>query len=968
MSPVSGEESSATQSNLNANASEFIPIMINEESTQLATTNSIHSTTGAIPKKFYKSNNNYRRDKFDRNQRWRSNNGSSSQRRETFAERNNRNENANFEPLESNNQNKKFFANNKPPKQNDRMNDQNQYEGSSQTIQRQNISRQIKNAQMSNNNRLKNNNRYGENEVLSERQYYNRRNNNYGRNYNGIRSNNENQKKEVEQNQQEEVNEKPTTKNRPKKREPFNRKKDESKASSASQRDRLIKEIESNTLECMICCEKIKSYQPIWSCSNCYHILHLYCIKTWMKNSKNDEGEWRCPACNQMTNQKPGDYLCFCGKLKNPAVNRNDLAHSCGEMCMNQTLCPHPCQLKCHPGPHEICYASVLKTCGCGKTSKTYQCSMKAAFECELICDKKLNCSLHKCTKICHQGPCNECTEQIECSCFCGAEKKILPCIVDNLDRVKYSCEKECGKLLSCGNHTCKQKCHEDDCGKCKLLPEFVLCCPCTRTPVKEGSRTSCIDPIPICENICKKALRCGKLSSPHLCQAKCHLNECPPCNQTSNVKCRCGRKEEKIPCKELTNSDLRCKKKCNKFKSCGRHKCRFDCCIDPIHKCTLTCNRLLNCKLHKCQRICHIDNCAPCYRVSFDELRCECGFTVIYPPVPCNTKISDCPKKCTRTHKCNHQVIHNCHSESECPPCVFLTSKFCYGKHEERKTIPCNQESFCCGMPCGKLLKCGRHTCIKTCHQGECEKKDDFCKQKCTMKRFECDHNCNAQCHEGKCPDNISCREKVQVSCVCGNLKEFKTCEQVEYENKKLQRIHITMQMQEMQQSDGITDLKTMLGDFKKTTKILECNDECKTLERNRRLDIAFKVQNPTLASTPRFVPTYSDHVRNYYKKDPTFVNMVHDKLTELVKLAKESKAPYRCHSFPSMNRDKRHVIHDMAELFGIETQAYDAEPNRNIVATATREYCWLPSMSMAEIASRENGARRPPSNQTFK
>lgn len=172
---------------------------------------------------------------------------------------------------------------------------------------------------------------------------------------------------------------------------------------------------------------------------------------------------------------------------------------------------------------------------------------------------------------------------------------------------------------------------------------------------------------------------------------------------------------------------------------------------------------------------------------------------------------------------------------------------------------------------------------------------------------------------------------------------------------------------MQQMQ-NDEINDLKAVLGDFKKTTKILECNEECKILERNRRLDIAFKVQNPTLATTPRFITTYSDHVRNFYKKDPSFVNMVHEKLTELVKVAKESKAPYRCHSFPSMNRDKRHVIHDMAELFGVETKAYDAEPNRNIVATATRETSWLPSMSVAEVASREQGARRPPSNQIIK
>lgn len=119
-----------------------------------------------------------------------------------------------------------------------------------------------------------------------------------------------------------------------------------------SQRDRLIKEIETNSLECMICCEKIKAYAATFNCSSCYHIVHLNCIKTWVKNSKNERNEWRCPACNQVSNQHESkiNYFCFCGKLRNPTPNRNDLAHSCGDMCLNTSQCTHPCQLKCHPG------------------------------------------------------------------------------------------------------------------------------------------------------------------------------------------------------------------------------------------------------------------------------------------------------------------------------------------------------------------------------------------------------------------------------------------------------------------------------------------------------------------------------------------------------------------------------------------------------------------------------------------
>lgn len=120
--------------------------------------------------------------------------------------------------------------------------------------------------------------------------------------------------------------------------------------SKISQREQLIKDIESNSLECMICCDRIRDHQPVWSCTNCFHILHLNCIKTWITNSKTESGEWRCVACQYLRLETPKDYICFCGKQKYPAVNRNDLAHSCGEMCGRTDNCLHPCTLRCHPG------------------------------------------------------------------------------------------------------------------------------------------------------------------------------------------------------------------------------------------------------------------------------------------------------------------------------------------------------------------------------------------------------------------------------------------------------------------------------------------------------------------------------------------------------------------------------------------------------------------------------------------
>lgn len=142
-----------------------------------------------------------------------------------------------------------------------------------------------------------------------------------------------------------------------------------------------------------------------------------------------------------------------------------------------------------------------------------------------------------------------------------------------------------------------------------------------------------------------------------------------------------------------------------------------------------------------------------------------------------------------------------------------------------------------------------------------------------------------------------------------------------------------------QMQDEDSF-EMKDIYADLsKKSTKILECNNECATLDRNRRLDIAFKVENPNLINYPKFIPNYTEFIRTFYKKEPAFVKMVHAQLTDLVKLAKDSKQKSRSFSFPVMNRDKRHAVHDLAAMFGVETQAYDAEPNRNVVATASRE-----------------------------
>nr|CAD7457223.1 unnamed protein product [Timema tahoe] len=54
----------------------------------------------------------------------------------------------------------------------------------------------------------------------------------------------------------------------------------------ASQRERLVEQLTKGTLECLVCCDRVRQQDPVWSCGNCYHVLHLKCIKKWAKSSK----------------------------------------------------------------------------------------------------------------------------------------------------------------------------------------------------------------------------------------------------------------------------------------------------------------------------------------------------------------------------------------------------------------------------------------------------------------------------------------------------------------------------------------------------------------------------------------------------------------------------------------------------------------------------------------------------------
>ncbi|XP_023806082.1 transcriptional repressor NF-X1 isoform X2 [Oryzias latipes] len=740
----------------------------------------------------------------------------------------------------------------------------------------------------------------------------------------------------------------------------------------------LIEQLTEENYECMVCCDVIRVMAPVWSCQSCFHVFHLNCIKKWARSpaSQADDSTegWRCPACQNVALKSPASYTCFCGKVTNPEWRRSEIPHSCGDMCGKRRGgdCNHPCNILCHPGPCPQCPAFVTKSCICGKTSQPMRCGQAAVLRCDRVCAALLNCAVHTCMQLCHAGPCEPCQRQIKQVCHCGVATREVPCGTDKDGSVgsgHYSCRNTCGKKLSCDAHECQEVCHPGACQPCPRSPKLVKTCPCGQTALTKllelgyAERKICSDPIPSCGKTCYKPLACGSSDTIHLCQNLCHEGSCGPCSLTSTVRCRCGFKTKDVPCSLIQKEELifTCDRRCNKKRLCGRHKCGELCCVNVEHKCLLICGYKLNCGLHRCQEPCHRGNCEPCWQSSFDELSCHCGLTVLYPPIPCGTKPPECKNPCTRRHECNHPVFHNCHSEDKCPPCTYLTQKWCMGKHEQRSNIPCHLQDISCGLMCNKPLPCEMHRCKRLCHRGECLPDGGCCQQPCALPRPDCGHPCSAPCHEGSSCPRTTCTAKVALQCDCGRRKDTVACADAATSYQRYAAIAMASKLSDMQLGDSM-DMGPLLTKKEAKQTRLDCDEECATLERNRRLAEALQIDATSDPFNTRSTSVYSSSLKEDARKDLKFVTEVEEEMRSLVELANKGKQPKRSHCFPAMNREHRKIIHELAEVYGVESASYDSEPKRNVIITAHKGKSACPNSSLTAVIERETAARAPP------
>lgn len=258
---------------------------------------------------------------------------------------------------------------------------------------------------------------------------------------------------------------------------------------------RIHEDVSNGQYECVICTNEVLRNSKIWSCSICWTVTHLSCVKKWYTNqTKNPDQQqvgWRCPGCNSSMTEEPTTYNCWCGKEINPKPIPGISPHSCGQTCSkHRGTCPHPCPLECHAGPCPSCLLmGPAQPCFCGKHTSIKRCGetdYSKGWSCHELCGDLLPCGDHECQRECHSGLCGSCEIPVHSICYCGRETKEIPCDQrgDKLESYNYrqnqkitdiapgddlpeswfwgsfECGAVCGRPFDCEKHHCQKACH----------------------------------------------------------------------------------------------------------------------------------------------------------------------------------------------------------------------------------------------------------------------------------------------------------------------------------------------------------------------------------------------------------------------------------------------------------------------------------------------------------------------------
>ncbi|OMH84184.1 FKBP12-associated protein-like protein [Zancudomyces culisetae] len=759
------------------------------------------------------------------------------------------------------------------------------------------------------------------------------------------------------------------------------------KVDNREMHSQLIKRLENERYECMICCEKVRRRQDIWSCDQCWGIFHLGCVSQWAIQSvaKEPERKWRCPGCQFKRLEVPARPVCFCGKhewVNNSGQYRGRIPHACNQVCGKPLArCSHFCEQLCHPGRCPDCpKTEYLRQCYCGKMMSMSSCGEKKAASsggqqvsalksCGEVCGKLLGCMEHRCERVCHEGSCGDCTKQmVGQPCYCGAEQRTVSVHVGDkevgyiMNKVEdsdrhtlvqhtgyYSCSNKCNVAFRCGLHSCESSCHSHqlaapnkhessepiDLELCPFDISVITTCHCGQKSLAELGvvRNSCRDEVPACDSKCFKVLACG-----HKCSVNCHPGSCPPCTTLVSAYCRCGQKSFEMQCSqvkaEIEDSRV-CTNVCTKLRTCKRHQCRVICCpgnrLDSVSKMKKTSSQQTREPQKHAELINQFHKCT----------------------LTCNK-----PLKCGR-HKCQEL----CHL-GPCTQCVSVSFEplVCgCGMTRIDPPVPCGAVLPKCPYVCTQERTCGHHDLFPhDCHPAstpcppctklvtktcQCYRHQSVTSTPCHRSIVSCglvcgkllpcgSHSCERICHS----DSDSCVSVSNGECkaVCGKLKSCgHPCPLP---------CHAPSRCPEGLECDFIVTRHCKCGNYEaqvpchvgrpshssSSVKYLDCSELCKVLARNRALASAFEVdQNAQHLSGDLVNVQYHEYLVSFALSNKPFLLRVEAAVNEFI-----CDSTKWCHWFIPMKQEMRHFLHLLAPYYNCTSASVDPEPKRAV--------CW--------------------------
>lgn len=761
--------------------------------------------------------------------------------------------------------------------------------------------------------------------------------------------------------------------------------------------------------DCPICFNPIRPEQHTWSCSSsdpsenlqcCWITFHLKCIRAWASKSVKDLqdawrargeeriGEWRCPGCQAKRESVPSSYKCFCHRITDPSPTRLVTPHSCAYPCsrVRTSACGHGCPLPCHPGPCPPCAVTVRKGCWCGRQVSTVRCSSLASpnsttgVSCGVICSKPLSCGnpYHRCDQVCHPGECKPCIVAETVICYCGKEKKEVPC-GDRKDRVvaccaaeydlgwegRYECDGVCGRPFVCGVHTCEKGCHPPSFVPplCPLDPSIMQTCACGRfalptveqhdqyilepesisTPKHDvngkeiayflGPRTSCTVPVPPCKKQCIKTLP----ACSHQCGVRCHTGPCPPCTELIERTCRCGATKKMIKCGEVVETsegneagDILCDRACIALRICGRHQCNRICC--PLAS-------LSAAQKGKGKKRAGL----------LDELGSDEG------------GLHECDLPCGKMLNCGN---HRCERKDHRGACAV-----CLQSIYEDLICPCGRTALEPPIPCGTIMTCnypcarppppcGHSRVPHACHEGVIVAGADPSQPMETSPCPPCPFLTSKQCACGKkMVDNVRCaQERVSCGTVCGkslacgfhhcerpcHTDDCGTCTAVCGKSRKsclpaqhpcTQTCHAPAACPETEACLALVTLTCPCGLLRSSITCsqtnsaaqLKCTGECAINKRNARLADALGI-SPEKREGLQAKVTYNDDLMTLARANGKFVGLVEKTFADFITSDKRTQV------LPHMPPERRKFVHDLASIYRMDTQMVDQEPHRSV------------------------------------